>query len=205
MDAILTYGSGLGQGAEHRYDRLPTVVAGGGGGRKAGFHLACKRGMPLANLWLAPARAVRCVRVRHPRVARCRSRAAGPPPLSTSIQQPRKSLTDASASPWCHDSITIASPHRGPPQCSLDLPLVMNRNRFLPMLASPRCSTSPRLWRSCWPGAGDLGSTFWFGGDGRTKPLSNRRPAPGTVAIRPTIGSARSHAVGKVRMLGQAA
>jgi hypothetical protein len=57
-NTILTYGSGLGQGAEHRYDRLPTVVAGGGGRLKAGFHLACKPGTPLANLWLAQARAV---------------------------------------------------------------------------------------------------------------------------------------------------
>lgn len=57
-NTILTYGSGLGQGAKHLYDRLPTVVAGGGGRLKTGFHLKCEPGTPLANLWLAQARAV---------------------------------------------------------------------------------------------------------------------------------------------------
>jgi hypothetical protein len=58
-NTILTYGSGLGQGAKHLYDRLPTIVAGGGGGRiKTGFHLECEPGTPLANLWLAQARAL---------------------------------------------------------------------------------------------------------------------------------------------------
>lgn len=58
-NTILTYGSGLGQGLDHSYTRLPTLVAGGGGGRiRTGFHLECKPGTPLANLWLAQARAV---------------------------------------------------------------------------------------------------------------------------------------------------
>lgn len=58
-NTILTYGSGLGSGANHSYDRLPTLVAGSGGGKlKTGFHLECKPGTPLANLWLAQARAV---------------------------------------------------------------------------------------------------------------------------------------------------
>jgi hypothetical protein len=58
-NSIVTYGSGLGQGARHEYKRLPTVVAGSGGGRlKTGFHLDCKPGTPLANLWVAQARAV---------------------------------------------------------------------------------------------------------------------------------------------------
>ena len=58
-NTLFTYGSGLGHGASHKYDRLPIVVAGSGGGRlKTGFHLKCKEGMPLANLWLTQAQAV---------------------------------------------------------------------------------------------------------------------------------------------------
>ena len=34
------------------------MVAGGGGRLKTGFHLECKPGTPLANLWRAQARAV---------------------------------------------------------------------------------------------------------------------------------------------------
>jgi hypothetical protein len=52
-------GSGLGQGATHRYNQLPTIVAGSGGGKlKTGFHPECQPGTPLANLWLAQAQAV---------------------------------------------------------------------------------------------------------------------------------------------------
>jgi hypothetical protein len=56
-NTIFTYGSGLGNGGSHTYKQLPIVVAGGGGGRlKTGFHLQCKRGTPLANLWLTQAK-----------------------------------------------------------------------------------------------------------------------------------------------------
>jgi hypothetical protein len=55
-NTIFTYGSGLGHGGSHSYKQLPIVVAGGGGGRfKTGFHMQCKRGTPLANLWLTQA------------------------------------------------------------------------------------------------------------------------------------------------------
>jgi hypothetical protein len=58
-NSIVTYGSGLGEAFSHVYKRLPTVVAGSGGGKlKTGFHLDCKPGTPLANLWVAQARAV---------------------------------------------------------------------------------------------------------------------------------------------------
>lgn len=56
---MLTYGSGLGDGATHQYTDLPIVVAGSGGGAlKTGDHLACADGTPLANLWLTQARAM---------------------------------------------------------------------------------------------------------------------------------------------------
>jgi hypothetical protein len=55
-NTLFTYGSGLGHGASHKYDRLPIVVAGSGGGKlRTGFHLRCQEGMPLANLWLTQA------------------------------------------------------------------------------------------------------------------------------------------------------
>ncbi|MFM7606520.1 MAG: DUF1552 domain-containing protein [Prosthecobacter sp.] len=58
-NTLLTFGSGLGQGAAHTYDRLPILVAGSGGGRfKTGIHLKCPAGTPLANLWLTQSRAV---------------------------------------------------------------------------------------------------------------------------------------------------
>jgi hypothetical protein len=59
-NTILTYGSGLGDGATHQYTKLPIVVAGGGGGkfRASGQHLNCPAGTPLANLWLTQARAM---------------------------------------------------------------------------------------------------------------------------------------------------
>ncbi|MEK0447431.1 MAG: hypothetical protein RLZZ399_2752 [Verrucomicrobiota bacterium] len=58
-NTIFTYGSGLGHGATHSYKRLPIVVAGSGGGKlKTGFHLQCKDGAPLANLWLTQAQVV---------------------------------------------------------------------------------------------------------------------------------------------------
>lgn len=55
-NTIFTWGSGLGNGASHQYNRLPILVAGSGGGRlKTGFHQVCKDGTPLANLWLTQA------------------------------------------------------------------------------------------------------------------------------------------------------
>jgi hypothetical protein len=58
-NTIFTYGSGLGQGAAHTYDRLPIIVAGSGGGKlKTGTHLKCKDRTPLANLWLTQAQSV---------------------------------------------------------------------------------------------------------------------------------------------------
>ncbi len=58
-NTIFTYGSGLGDGATHQYEKLPIVVAGSGGGRlKTGNHLQCPNGTPLSNLWLTQARAM---------------------------------------------------------------------------------------------------------------------------------------------------
>lgn len=58
-NTLFTYGSGLGDGSTHQYDRLPIVTAGSGGGRiKTGHHLHCSEGTPLANLWLTQARAL---------------------------------------------------------------------------------------------------------------------------------------------------
>jgi len=58
-NTIFTYGSGLGDGATHQYEKLPIVVAGSGGGRlKTGHHLQCPNGTPLSNLWLTQARAM---------------------------------------------------------------------------------------------------------------------------------------------------
>ena len=58
-NTLLTYGSGLGDGATHQYNDLPIVVAGGSSlGFKSGKHLHCPDGTPLANLWLTQARAM---------------------------------------------------------------------------------------------------------------------------------------------------
>ena len=59
-NTIFTYGSGLGDGATHQYEKLPIIVAGKGGGRlkPAGNHLVAPKGTPLANLWLTQARAM---------------------------------------------------------------------------------------------------------------------------------------------------
>lgn len=56
-NTIFTYGSGLGDGASHQYNKLPVIVAGRGGGklRSGGQHLNVPTGTPLANLWLAQA------------------------------------------------------------------------------------------------------------------------------------------------------
>ncbi len=52
-NTIFTLGAGMGDGTTHQYNDLPLVVAGGGAGAlKLGQHVHCKRGTPLANLWL---------------------------------------------------------------------------------------------------------------------------------------------------------
>ncbi|MBG85507.1 MAG: hypothetical protein CMO80_01220 [Verrucomicrobiales bacterium] len=59
-NTVFTYGSGLGDGATHQYEKLPIIVAGRGAGLKnaQGKHLAVPKGTPLANLWLTQARAM---------------------------------------------------------------------------------------------------------------------------------------------------
>ena len=58
-NTIFTLGAGMGDGTTHQYNDLPLVVAGGGGGKlKLGNHVHCKRGTPLANLWLTQLRAL---------------------------------------------------------------------------------------------------------------------------------------------------
>lgn len=58
-NTIFTLGAGMGDGTTHQYNDLPLVVAGGGNGAlKLGQHVHCKRGTPLANLWLTQLRAL---------------------------------------------------------------------------------------------------------------------------------------------------
>jgi Protein of unknown function (DUF1552)/Protein of unknown function (DUF1588) len=58
-NTLLTFGSGLGDGATHQYNDLPIVFAGGKTlGFKSGRHLHCADGTPLANLWLTQARSL---------------------------------------------------------------------------------------------------------------------------------------------------
>jgi hypothetical protein len=55
-NTLLTYGSGLGDGATHQYTDLPIIMAGSAGGQvRTGHHLHCPDGTPLANLWLTQA------------------------------------------------------------------------------------------------------------------------------------------------------
>jgi hypothetical protein len=52
-NTIFTLGAGMGDGTTHQYNDLPLVVAGGrSSGIKQGQHIQCRRGTPLANLWL---------------------------------------------------------------------------------------------------------------------------------------------------------
>jgi len=57
-NTLFTYGSGLGDGATHQYEKLPIIVAGKAGGavNPTGQHLVAPAGTPLANLWLTQAR-----------------------------------------------------------------------------------------------------------------------------------------------------
>lgn len=59
-NTMFTYGSGLGDGATHQYEKLPIIVAGKGGGKlqPKGSHLVVPKGTPLANLWLTQAHAM---------------------------------------------------------------------------------------------------------------------------------------------------
>jgi hypothetical protein len=51
--SLIVYGSGLSDGNQHLHDRLPILLAGGGGGRiKGGRHLRHPQGTPLTNLYL---------------------------------------------------------------------------------------------------------------------------------------------------------
>ena len=55
-NSLITYGSGLGDGATHQYNDLPIIVAGSAQGKiKTGRHLHYDKGTPLANLWLTQA------------------------------------------------------------------------------------------------------------------------------------------------------
>ncbi len=52
-NSMVAMGSGLGDGSVHSYKDLPLLIAGSGGGRlRAGEHVKCKQGTPLANMWL---------------------------------------------------------------------------------------------------------------------------------------------------------
>ncbi|MCP4847135.1 MAG: DUF1552 domain-containing protein, partial [Verrucomicrobiaceae bacterium] len=65
-NTIFTLGAGMGDGTTHQYNDLPLVVAGGGGGKlKQGNHIHCKRGTPLANLWLTQLNALGIKRKRY--------------------------------------------------------------------------------------------------------------------------------------------
>ena len=56
-NCLFVLGSGIGDGNSHSYEQLPMVIAGSGGGRvETGRLVDCKKGTPLANLWLTLAR-----------------------------------------------------------------------------------------------------------------------------------------------------
>lgn len=59
-NTMFTYGSGLGDGATHQYEKLPIIVAGKGGGKlqPKGRQLVVAKGTPLANLWLTQSHAM---------------------------------------------------------------------------------------------------------------------------------------------------
>ena len=64
-NTIFTLGAGMGDGTTHQYNDLPLVVAGGAGKLKLGSHIHCKRGTPLANLWLTQLHALGIKRERY--------------------------------------------------------------------------------------------------------------------------------------------
>ena len=52
--AMIAYGSGLGDGNAHNHDNLPVLVAGRAGGTiRAGRHIKLDKETPLNNLWLS--------------------------------------------------------------------------------------------------------------------------------------------------------
>lgn len=52
-NTFLVYGSGIGDGNSHSYEELPMIIAGSGGlDLEKNRHVACRKGTPLANLWL---------------------------------------------------------------------------------------------------------------------------------------------------------
>lgn len=65
-NTVFTFGSGLGDGKTHQYNKLPIITAGSGGGRfKTGRLIRCGEGTPLANLWLSYTRLVGIKRKRY--------------------------------------------------------------------------------------------------------------------------------------------
>jgi hypothetical protein len=53
-NAMIVYGSGIGDGNRHNHDDLPILLAGGGGaGMKLGRHVRYENGTPLMNLYLS--------------------------------------------------------------------------------------------------------------------------------------------------------
>ena len=56
-NTMFLLGSGLGSGELHEPTNLPTILAGGAGGRlRPGRHVQYPAGTPIANLWLTMAR-----------------------------------------------------------------------------------------------------------------------------------------------------
>lgn len=52
--AMIAYGSGLGDGNAHNHDKLPILLAGRGGGTiRSGRHIQFEKETPLNNLWLS--------------------------------------------------------------------------------------------------------------------------------------------------------
>jgi hypothetical protein len=50
---LITYGSGNSDGNAHNHDNLPVLLAGRGGGTKAGRHVVYRKETPINNLWVA--------------------------------------------------------------------------------------------------------------------------------------------------------
>jgi hypothetical protein len=59
--SLIVFGSGIGDGDRHNHDDLPVLLAGeGGGAAKARGHVVLPKKTPMANLYLAVARAAGC-------------------------------------------------------------------------------------------------------------------------------------------------